>query len=187
MSALLTFPLNLTTYCDYTQSFTFTAPANPVQFTGATARLQARQTPFDQTPLLDISTTPSASGAIYLGQAPPGPYGGTVSNVAELATFDASSWLPGTMIEVTGAQPAFYSWNPGGTQPADGITIVAGTGGNWLLTGTIVVQINRAAMLPLVGISNAKFNLLVTFASGARPQPYIEGPVYVDQSQTQIP
>jgi hypothetical protein len=183
VAAYLVWPLSLTTYCDFSQSYTFTAPVNPVDFTGATAVMQIRVTPEDPNPVISLSSTPSTQGAVYLGVAPPGPFGETVADVAALAAYDTTDVVSGTIFYVV-AGPAWYAWDPGGVQIPDGVTIVAGDGGNWLLCGTIVINIKQAAMPALQGVSKARYNVLVTFSNGTTSN-YMEGPVYTDQSVTQ--
>jgi hypothetical protein len=185
MSALLSYPLDVNTYCDYAASFTWAAsgtPDVPVNFAGATAAMMIRLFPSDPLPLVSISTTGSPSGFIVLGIAPPGPLGATVANLAALVTFDASAFLSGTLVAVT-APAAFYAWSPAATAPPDGVTVVTGAGGQWLLCGTIQVSILKAALLSLVGTAQAFYDLVVTFPNGTS-QKFLDGYVYVDQTAT---
>jgi hypothetical protein len=183
MAALLQYPLNLDTGTDFSASWTWGLAQNELtSFVGATAQLMIRETPADLTPLLSISTTPNASGGVYLGQAPPGPFGATVTTLAALVAYNPSALAAGTLVYVQ-TPASYYSWTPGGSQVPDGVTIIDGIGGQWLLTATIVVKIANAAMATLVGTVQASYDLLVTWADGTITK-FLEGPVYVDQTST---
>lgn len=180
MSALLHFPLSLDTFCDLNAAFTWgLSEGELTSFVGATAQLMIRATPADVTPLVSISTTPSPSGQIYLGQAPPGPLGVTVANIAALVAYNASALVAGTLVAVV--QPtAYFAWSPGGTMVPDGVSIINSVGGQWLLSATIRFTITQAAMLSLVGTACAAYTLRVTWAD-LTSTSFLEGDVLVDQ------
>jgi hypothetical protein len=183
MTALLQFDLSLDTHADFTASFVFGTALNELQsFVGATAQMMIRSSPADPAPILALSTTANVNGQLFLGQAPPGPFGATVANIAALVAFDASALASGTLVAVT-TPAAYYAWSPGGVLTPDGVSVVTGSGGQWLLTATIVVQIAHAAMLFLVGARRAAYDLLVTFSDGTTLK-FLEGAVLVDQSNT---
>ena len=186
MSAIAQADLSLDTFCDFSQSFTFTQGATGplVDFTGATARLMIRSNPADPAALVTVSTTLSASGQLFLGIAPPGTLASTVANLAALAALATGALLAGAMVSVV-APASYYVWIPGSVLVPDGVTIVAGAGGggNWLLTGTIRVTLAAAALAALVGTMQAAYDLLVTFPSGLTAK-YLEGAVFCDQTDT---
>ena len=67
MGAVINYNLQLDTYCDTFVQFTWTAGGEPVDFTGAVARMMIRDLPADASPLISISTTANSSGSIALG------------------------------------------------------------------------------------------------------------------------
>jgi hypothetical protein len=183
MSALLTYPLDLDTYCDYSASFTWgTAQNELTSFEGATAQLMIRESPLDPNPLVVISQNPTPSGQLYLGTAPPGPFGATVTTIAALIAYDASALTSGTLVAVE-TPTSWYAWSPGGLLIPDGVTIINGIGGQWLLSATIRFTIAKAAMIPLVGTVTATYDCLVTWAD-ATTTKFLEGAVLVDQTNT---
>jgi hypothetical protein len=192
MTALLTYPLSLSTYCDYSASFTWGLAIDELtSFVGASAQLVIKAAPSDPSPLLVIYSNPTVqqalSGQIYLGPAPPGPFGVTVADIASLIAYNASSSGPnplvaGTLVAVI-TPTSYYAWSPGGLLIPDGVSIISGIGGQWLLSATIRFRITNAAMIPMVGTVNASYTLLVTWSDGTRT-PFLEGPVLIDQSDT---
>jgi len=64
------FSLDLTIvdqYADFFSTLVWTAGGSPVSYAGATATMMARVSPGDASPVISISTTPSAQGGIFLG------------------------------------------------------------------------------------------------------------------------
>jgi hypothetical protein len=188
MTAVLQADLSLDTYCDFLESFTFVTPAGaptgvPVNFTGATATMMIRANSADAAPLLSLSTTATASGQLFLGIAPAGPLGATVANLAALAALATGGLLSGAMVQVV-SPASYYVWSPASILVPDGVSIVAGIGGDWLLTGTIEIKIPAAAMAALVGTPVAFYDVLVTFPSAGGTFKYLEGSVFCDQTST---
>lgn len=56
-------------YCDFDETFTWIDPASatPVDLTGCSAQLQVKEFPWDDVPLVDVTTTPTAGSALTLG------------------------------------------------------------------------------------------------------------------------
>jgi hypothetical protein len=183
MAALLTYVLNLDTRCDFAASFTFGQALNELtSFVGATAEMMIRESPADPNPLLTLSTTASPSGQIYLGVAPPGPFGVTLADIAAMIAYDASALTAGTLVYVE-TPVSYYAWAPGSLLVPDGVSIIDGVAGQWLLSATIRFAINSAALLALVGTVTAAWDLVVTWSDGTKTK-FIEGRVLVDQTNT---
>lgn len=75
------------------------------------------------------------------GQGPVGPIGGSVSALASLASLPAggATVAAGSIYAYTptaGGQSSYYQWAPSSTATPDGVHVVAGNGGNWLLVQT---------------------------------------------------
>ena len=208
MTALLTKDLYADTFCDFVQGLlVLSGGATMVGLTVTSAQLTVRVTPQDPAPLV-VATT--AAGQLTFGVAPPSPVGTQCANVAELesaapltlqttvpspvaetfatiaamALFDAVNLTVGQLAIVASGVGSFYQWSPGDTTAPNGTTVVASTGstpGNWLLAVTVQVQITQALLAPLVGVSRAAWDLLVTWAGGTTTK-LIEGSFFVDQS-----
>lgn len=69
MAAVLTHNITINKGATYRQVFVWSqgSPAVPVDVTTYTARMQVREDIDDVTPILDITTTPAATGDITLG------------------------------------------------------------------------------------------------------------------------
>ena len=75
---LLSLDLEADQFADFTYLFPpwlVGAPPLPVDFTGASATMAWRVSPTDASPLLAVSTAPSAAGSLVLGPVAMGPSG----------------------------------------------------------------------------------------------------------------
>lgn len=208
MSALIQQDLYVDTFCDIVVGLLVqSAGATMVGLTVTSAQLTVRVTPQDVSPLL-VATT--AAGQLTFGVAPPPPVGAQCANVSELeaaapltvittppeptvetfaslaamAAFNASALTVGQLAIVTAGVGSFYQWSPGDTNTPNGTTIVASTGGtagNWLLAVTVQIQVAQALLLPLLGTSQAQYDLLVTWSNGTTTK-LLEGAWYTDQT-----
>lgn len=91
---LLSLDLLVDQYADYSQFVIWTAGGVAVNYAGATASLEIRQNPTDATPLLTVTTTPSASGYIVFGPTSTLPAGAVQINLSHAATASLSPPVP---------------------------------------------------------------------------------------------
>ena len=119
--------------------------------------------------------------------SPPNAIVATVAGLAALASLAATGFTLGQYAFVQAGAGAYWAWSPGDTRTPDGKTIVASTApspapaGNWLLAPTVLVHIPAASLAGLVGISQAVYDLLVTWADGTVSK-ILEGAVAIEQS-----
>ena len=172
--------------------------------------LQMYITPQDLTPLVTVTTTSGPSGQLTLGVAPPIPAGLFAASQAALAELGTAAFitpgLTGTIVAtvasvaaltatvttgfalsnvalITGASPSgFYQWSPGDVRTPNGTTIVAGNAGtgNWLLFGTVVINLTSSASLALAGWDRAQHVITVTWSDGTTTQ-FISGKTEIGQ------
>lgn len=180
---------------------------------GCTAQMAIRATPTDPTLVVVTTTSSSSGllsfgvappapvgGActnlaellalgspLSLQTTPPAPISATFATTAAMAAADTTNLTLGTIDFVTAGPGSYFMWSPGDPNTPNGTTIIARTGtgpaGNWLLCGTVNATIAAAAMVNLLGVEQAYFDLLVTFGSGGNvTAKLLEGPVFVTQS-----
>jgi len=208
MSAFAQQDLYLDTYCDLAEGITVLLGGNTFAgISASSAQLSIRATPLDALPLVQV---PMASGSpgVTFGVAPPMPVGAQCTNLAELQAFNeppvVQTLAPGPVVltvatvaalaaaSTTGytvgeyafvqaGNGAYYAWSPGDTNVPNWSTVVPGIGGNWLLGVTVVITIPQSLLAPLIGTSQAQWDLLVTWPNGTTNR-LLEGTVFIDQS-----
>lgn len=108
----------------------------------------------------------------------------TVANVAALEVLDTTSYVLSNVVFVTDpvAGSGYYQWSLGDTRTPNGTTIVAGNAstGNWLLCGSLTIDIVGAATALLAGYSRAESKVVVTWADSTTSLVFA-GPVYIGQ------
>jgi hypothetical protein len=160
---------------------------------GATAELVVRATPSDPAPLFTVSTTPSASGSLTLGVTFPRPGGvaaagvgalqqfgpgstattdlppitASVADLTALALLATGSYGIGVCAFVQAGAGSYFLWSPSDPSTPNGTTVVAGSGGNWLLAGTVVINLTATATSVLVGFDSVRLDLIATLADGS--------------------
>ncbi len=171
---------------------------------GATAELDVFVTPLDPAPLLSVTTTSSASGSLIVGASFAGPAGlaattgaslgqlgpsptvsadipivsATFASLSALASLPTTTYSLGTVAFVTASEGSYYGWSPLDPSTPNGTTIVAGSGGNWLLYGTVIVTLTASGLAALGGWDRAAWALRATLADG-EVVPLVSGRVYV--------
>ena len=208
MSSYAQLDISVDTYCDYVQPIVLLGDGDVfIGLTVTSAQMTIRATPQDVAPIVQVTT---ASGLSF-GVAPPAPVGAqcanlyevldlpgppivqntppcpilvTVANLTALASASTTGLTMGQFAFVTAGIGSYYAWSPGDPNTPNGTTIVASTGstaGNWLLAVTVQIQIPQLLLLPLVGIAQAAWDLLVTWPNGTISKIF-QGRVFVDQS-----
>jgi hypothetical protein len=197
MSAPFNQDLNLDASCDSQFILTcYASDLSQLDISAATSvTLEMRVTTEDAQPLItltgaDIVTgiAPPVPEGLFLTE--PGPLAKlgpaafaalgvsalVVDSVADIAALEAlptTNFVLSNVVFVATGGPitggSFYQWSLADTRTPDASKIVAGAGatGNWLLFGTMTVNLTAAAAAALVGWDSAVFDVLVTWASGA--------------------
>ena len=208
MSAFAEQDLYLDTYCDLAEGITVLLGGNTFAgISASSAQFSIRATPLDTLPLVQV---PMASGSpgVSFGVAPPFPVGQQCANLSELQAFNeppvVQTMAPGPVVLtvdtlealaaasttdytvgvyafVQAGNGAYYAWSPDDTNVPNWSTVVPGQGGNWLLGVTVQITIPQALLAPLVGTSQAQWDLLVTWPNGTTNK-LLEGTVFVQQS-----
>jgi hypothetical protein len=204
MTLPLPLDLTLTAGTDFSATVTVSSFLGAqLGFLNASAELTAYITPMDPAPLFQVSTAGSAAGSLALGVTFPAPAGlaasgsgaleqlglatvttglpptsATVANLIALAALPTTSYVLGTLAFVSSGSGSYYAFSPDDPSTPNGTTVVAGVGGNWLLAGTVGIDISAASTAALAPYSYAAWALVVTLADGEQV-PLLAGQIYV--------
>jgi len=141
VAALFTLPLNLDVGCDSQLLVScFSSTYAQLGLLGATGLLEIRATPWDPTPLVSITTTPSTQGGLVHGVCPPAPTGLAVSEPGGLASMGPSIVATGTPtltgptgLTTTVATTTALSALPTGSFVLGSVAFVTGGAGTYYL------------------------------------------------------
>jgi hypothetical protein len=199
--------LQVTVGCSFSAVATVSATLGAqLGLLGATGELRVAITPEDDAPLVDVTTTSSDQGELTFGVTFPSPAGlpaasggalvqlgtlpsvatsvpqvsATVATLVALGNLTTTPFSLGSVAYVTASSGSYFAWSPLDPSTPNGTTIIAGAGatGNWLLCGTVTIELTPTATAALQGYDVALWTLLVTFGDG-EVVPLMGGRIFV--------